>query len=283
MAVTTLHHSFKTQVAPARMFRALILDSHNICPKLMFSSVKNIEFIQGDGEVGTIKQINFTEGPSVVIPTVPLLLIWTEVTRNPRFDDLVFSIVQQARWGTWGTGSTRWTRRSLCADTPWSRQSRSWKSSSPWSMRSGSSPTASGDASAGWPVSTRRRKAPRSRRRTSSTARTVPSGCTRLWKPTSWLTPTPTSSCVNDRKTDTSFLTVCCMVYELWFDTPPPPPSNLCNFVFDLFGSFLSLFSWYAHIREDWWSGRFWDVLESGDQISFSLNSSLMFLFPVYR
>ncbi|PKI56720.1 pathogenesis-related protein STH-21-like [Punica granatum] len=61
MAVTTLHQTFKTQVTPARMFKALILDSHNLCPKLMFSSVKNIEFVEGDGDVGSIKQINFTE------------------------------------------------------------------------------------------------------------------------------------------------------------------------------------------------------------------------------
>lgn len=92
MAVTTLHHTFKTQVAPARMFRALILDSHNICPKLMFSSVKNIEFIQGDGEVGTIKQINFTEGPSVVIPTLPLLLIWKKLHGIPG-STILFSLL----------------------------------------------------------------------------------------------------------------------------------------------------------------------------------------------
>ncbi|RVW39994.1 Pathogenesis-related protein STH-2 [Vitis vinifera] len=30
-------------------------------PKLMFSSIKSIEFLEGEGEVGSIKQINFTE------------------------------------------------------------------------------------------------------------------------------------------------------------------------------------------------------------------------------
>ncbi|KAL6188533.1 hypothetical protein ACLB2K_039925 [Fragaria x ananassa] len=48
-------------VTPERMFKALILDAHNLCPKLMFSSIKSIEFLEGEGEVGTIKQINFTE------------------------------------------------------------------------------------------------------------------------------------------------------------------------------------------------------------------------------
>ncbi|KAK4857082.1 hypothetical protein QYF36_024319 [Acer negundo] len=60
-----ISQSFVTQVTPARMFKALILDSHNICAKLMFSSIKSIELIEGDGGVGTIKDINFFEGSSV--------------------------------------------------------------------------------------------------------------------------------------------------------------------------------------------------------------------------
>ena len=62
MGLTRITQRFKTGVTPDRMFKALILDSHNIYPKLMFSSIKSIEFIEGQGEVGSIKQINFTEG-----------------------------------------------------------------------------------------------------------------------------------------------------------------------------------------------------------------------------
>lgn len=62
MGITKISQKFITQVTPERMFKALILDAHNICPKLMFSSIKSIEFLEGEGEVGTIKQINFTEG-----------------------------------------------------------------------------------------------------------------------------------------------------------------------------------------------------------------------------
>ncbi|KAL5541889.1 hypothetical protein UlMin_009599 [Ulmus minor] len=61
MGVTKIGQKFITQVPPERMFKALILDSHNIVPKLMFSSIKSIEFVEGEGEVGSIKQINFTE------------------------------------------------------------------------------------------------------------------------------------------------------------------------------------------------------------------------------
>lgn len=57
--------SFVTQVSPSRMFKALILDSHNICPRLLFSSIKSIEFFEGDGDVGTIKQVNYIEGGEI--------------------------------------------------------------------------------------------------------------------------------------------------------------------------------------------------------------------------
>lgn len=62
MGFIKMHQSFKTRVTPNRMFKALIMDSHNLCPKLMFSSIKSIEYLQGNGEVGSIKQMNFTEG-----------------------------------------------------------------------------------------------------------------------------------------------------------------------------------------------------------------------------
>ncbi|KAK9983748.1 hypothetical protein SO802_033273 [Lithocarpus litseifolius] len=44
------------------MFKALILESHNLIPKLMPQSIKSIEFVEGDGCVGSIKQTNFPEG-----------------------------------------------------------------------------------------------------------------------------------------------------------------------------------------------------------------------------
>ncbi|XP_058212556.1 major allergen Pru ar 1-like [Rhododendron vialii] len=61
MGVVKISQSFKTKVTPSRMFRALILDSHNLCPKLMFSSIKSIDLVEGNGEAGSIKQMNFTE------------------------------------------------------------------------------------------------------------------------------------------------------------------------------------------------------------------------------
>lgn len=62
MGVTTIHQEFTTPVPPSRMFKALILDSHNLIPKLMPQAIKSIEYIHGDGGPGSIKQTNLAEG-----------------------------------------------------------------------------------------------------------------------------------------------------------------------------------------------------------------------------
>lgn len=61
MGVHTFTQEITTPIAPARMFKALIVDSHYLVPKLM-PSIKSIEFVEGDGGVGSIKQTNFPEG-----------------------------------------------------------------------------------------------------------------------------------------------------------------------------------------------------------------------------
>uniref|UniRef100_A0A5B7A9U9 Putative major allergen Pru ar 1-like n=1 Tax=Davidia involucrata TaxID=16924 RepID=A0A5B7A9U9_DAVIN len=62
MGVTCFNQEFTTPVAPAKMFKALIVDSHNLIPKLVPQSIKSIEFIEGDGGAGSIKRTNFPEG-----------------------------------------------------------------------------------------------------------------------------------------------------------------------------------------------------------------------------
>lgn len=62
MAAISLSQEFASPVAAARLFKALILDSHNLIPKLMPQAIKSIEIIHGDGGEGSIKQINFAEG-----------------------------------------------------------------------------------------------------------------------------------------------------------------------------------------------------------------------------
>ncbi|KAI3459447.1 hypothetical protein Pfo_016110 [Paulownia fortunei] len=62
MAVTTFTDEYTSPVPPSRIFKASIVDSHNLIPKLMPQAIKSIEIIEGDGGAGSIKQINFAEG-----------------------------------------------------------------------------------------------------------------------------------------------------------------------------------------------------------------------------
>lgn len=62
MGVNTFTDEHSSAVAPLRIFKASIVDSHNLIPKLVPQAIKSIEFIQGNGGTGSIKQINFAEG-----------------------------------------------------------------------------------------------------------------------------------------------------------------------------------------------------------------------------
>lgn len=46
----------------ARIFKASIIESHTLMPKLLSDAIKSIEIIKGDGVAGSIKQINFVGG-----------------------------------------------------------------------------------------------------------------------------------------------------------------------------------------------------------------------------
>ncbi|KAJ4726026.1 major allergen Pru ar 1-like [Melia azedarach] len=65
MGVSTYTEEYTSAVPPARLFKALIVDSHNLIPKLMPLAVQSIEIIQGDGGAGSIRQINFSKGSQV--------------------------------------------------------------------------------------------------------------------------------------------------------------------------------------------------------------------------
>ncbi|XP_073037565.1 major allergen Pru ar 1-like [Primulina eburnea] len=62
MGVLTFTEEHASAVCPKRIFKASILDSSNLIPKLLPQVIKSMEFLQGNGGVGSIKQVNFAEG-----------------------------------------------------------------------------------------------------------------------------------------------------------------------------------------------------------------------------
>ncbi|KAF2313849.1 hypothetical protein GH714_018308 [Hevea brasiliensis] len=61
MVVSTFTQEYTSPVAPSRMFKALILDSNILIPKLLPQFIKSVDVIQGSEGTGTIEQVNFTE------------------------------------------------------------------------------------------------------------------------------------------------------------------------------------------------------------------------------
>ncbi|KAI3494551.1 hypothetical protein L1887_40683 [Cichorium endivia] len=65
MAVTTFSSDFTSPIPAARLFKALILDAHNLFPKITPLAIKSIDTLEGDGGPGSIKQINFEQDGQV--------------------------------------------------------------------------------------------------------------------------------------------------------------------------------------------------------------------------
>lgn len=61
MGVTKITQEFASPVAAGRAFRALILESNTLMPKLLPQFIKSVDTLQGDGGAGSIEQVNFTE------------------------------------------------------------------------------------------------------------------------------------------------------------------------------------------------------------------------------
>lgn len=73
MGVLTYTDVHTSAVAPTRIFKASIVDSHNLMPKLVPDAIKSIEFIKGDGGAGSIKQINFAGGKLIFLKRIILI------------------------------------------------------------------------------------------------------------------------------------------------------------------------------------------------------------------
>ncbi|KAI3466813.1 hypothetical protein Pfo_023476 [Paulownia fortunei] len=65
MGVLTFTEDHTYAVSPMRIFKASIVDSNNLIPKLLPQVIKSMEFIQGSGGAGSIKQIAFAQGSNL--------------------------------------------------------------------------------------------------------------------------------------------------------------------------------------------------------------------------
>ncbi|KAL0286599.1 UNVERIFIED_CONTAM: Major allergen Pru ar 1 [Sesamum calycinum] len=61
MGAITYDVEIPSSIPAAKMFKAVVLDADTLIPKIMPQAIKNVEILEGDGGVGTIKIIHFGE------------------------------------------------------------------------------------------------------------------------------------------------------------------------------------------------------------------------------
>ncbi|KAL3753035.1 hypothetical protein ACJRO7_000432 [Eucalyptus globulus] len=59
MGATSFTQELTCPIAPARIVKALIVESNTLIPKLLPQFIKSVDLVQGDGGAGSIEQVKF--------------------------------------------------------------------------------------------------------------------------------------------------------------------------------------------------------------------------------
>ncbi|TYG78573.1 hypothetical protein ES288_D02G070200v1 [Gossypium darwinii] len=71
MGIFTYEYEVITEIPSAQMFKACILDGENLIPKVVpDQAFKSIDYIEGNGEPGSIKKITFEEASHYMMEKV---------------------------------------------------------------------------------------------------------------------------------------------------------------------------------------------------------------------
>jgi len=62
MGATSITQELTCPIAPAHMFKALIVGLNSLIPKLLPQFIKSVELVQGNGGAESIEQVNIAEG-----------------------------------------------------------------------------------------------------------------------------------------------------------------------------------------------------------------------------
>ncbi|KAK8308593.1 hypothetical protein V6Z11_D02G070100 [Gossypium hirsutum] len=62
MGVFTYESEIVTAIPPAKMFKACILDGDTLIPKIVPQVFKSVEYLEGNGEPGSIRKVTFAQG-----------------------------------------------------------------------------------------------------------------------------------------------------------------------------------------------------------------------------
>ncbi|KAF8017496.1 hypothetical protein BT93_H2617 [Corymbia citriodora subsp. variegata] len=91
MGVFTFTNEY-TIIPPARLFNALVLDSHNLIPKLMPQAIKSIDIIQGDAGAGTINQLGSMKNRVDELNKETFTYKYTMIDLKEKFESIVYEV-----------------------------------------------------------------------------------------------------------------------------------------------------------------------------------------------
>lgn len=61
MGIFTVSEENISAVAPATLYKALVVDGDNLIPKVV-EAIQSVEILEGNGAPGTLKKLSYVEG-----------------------------------------------------------------------------------------------------------------------------------------------------------------------------------------------------------------------------
>lgn len=71
MGFASYTDEYTSPIVASRIFKASILDSHNLIPKLLPQGIQSMKLYQANGGAGSIKRVNFIDGQLIYLYLSP--------------------------------------------------------------------------------------------------------------------------------------------------------------------------------------------------------------------
>ena len=67
MGVYTTEHEITSTVSPTRVFKGFLLDADSVIAKVAPHAINQVEILEGNGGLGTIKKVTLGEGKLIIL------------------------------------------------------------------------------------------------------------------------------------------------------------------------------------------------------------------------
>ena len=105
MVVGSFSDEIRTSISPARLWKASVLDSHNLLPKIVPQYIASIDHVEGNGGPGSIKKMCFTQAVKElthalnridVLDEANYVYKYSVIKGNPKYESNSFEVKLEA-------------------------------------------------------------------------------------------------------------------------------------------------------------------------------------------